>query len=104
MHPLAVVPDLDELEDLPPCLLSSGEATRGAFCLERAEEAFHHRIVVAVAHAAHAHLRFEFSQPSLIGVAGVLAPLVRVMQQSFTHVPSTNCHGQGIRSEEHTSE
>ncbi len=44
------------------------------FGLKRAKEALHHRVIIAVIFATHAHLYRKLSQHGLIGLAGLLTP------------------------------
>ena len=78
---VTIVPTFDVLEDgrasLGPCV----KLPISAFDLERAEKAFHRSIVETIAGAAHADLAMIGSQALLIHFTGVLAALIRVMQQ-----------------------
>ena len=53
----------------------------GPLVLERPEEPFHDGVVVAAAGAAHRALDAQSPQGLLIGVAGVLAAAIAVVQQ-----------------------
>jgi len=53
----------------------------GPLVFEGPEETFHDSIIVAAADAAHGALDAERPQGLLIGVAGVLAAAIAVMQQ-----------------------
>ena len=92
---LTIVPSFDVLED--GCVSSSSRLKLpiSAFGLECAEKAFHGRVVKAIAGAAHADLAMLDSQSLLIKITGVLAALIRMMEQVSRgaalrdrHVPS----------------
>ena len=58
---------------------------------QRTEEALHHGVIVAIASATHAHQKLKLSQQRLIGMADILAVLIRVLQQFLSKVASTRC-------------
>ena len=95
MDPLSVVPAFDVLEDGCCGLLATAEWAGGTLGLQRGVKALHDGVVVAVADPVHADPSPEGSQTGLVGVAGVLAPVVGVMQQRMAHVAPTNGHCQG---------
>jgi hypothetical protein len=80
---LAVVPDFDVVEDGPPGLRSGGKHAGHAFGFQRANNAFHGGIVVRVAHSVHADLNVMGGQEVPDHSAGILAALVRVMEQGL---------------------
>lgn len=49
--------------------------------LKGRKEALHGRVIVTVAGVAHAHLTVSFFQQGWIGLGGVLAAMIGVMQQ-----------------------
>jgi hypothetical protein len=53
----------------------------GPFVFEGPEESLHDGVIIAAAGAAHGALDAECSQGLLIGVAGVLAAAIAVVQQ-----------------------
>jgi len=83
MPALTVVEQLDVFEHRAAGLGGCGPTSLvGQFKFARGEEAFRHRVVPAVATAAHAAQDSMSGQQLLIFVAGVLAAAVRVVQQS----------------------
>src|SRR5512141_2415576 len=81
MQTLAIVPSFDVLEDGGASQCPRSKRIGGAFKLEGAEEAFHRSIVVTISDSTHANLAVINSQTLQIGITGVLAALVGVMQQ-----------------------
>lgn len=79
MQALAIIPNFDVLEDNPPGLGTGGELSNYTFCFQGANKTLHGGIVVAIPHPAHANLAVVVAQVFLIGMAGLLASLVRVM-------------------------
>jgi len=76
-----IVIRFDVLEHAQPCGVQVGEPfVFGPLMFERPEEALHHGVVVAAAGAAHRALDSERREGPLVGVAGVLASSVAVMQ------------------------
>lgn len=73
MATTTVVPALDVVEDHGTCLMTAGIALVNALSLQGGKEAFHHRIIVAVATSAYAHLYVFFRQKFLVIVNGILA-------------------------------
>src|SRR5215510_8757065 len=84
MAPAAVVESFDVLEHratgLDPGLPPAGV---NQFDFERSEETLRHRVVPAVAAAAHAAPDPVQRQQLLVVVAGVLAATIRMMQQPW---------------------
>src|SRR6266568_1756910 len=82
MPPPLVVEPLDVVEHIP---LRLGPRAIGAMVdqlgLERLEEALDHRVVPAVAPPAHAGPDPVAGEERLIGRAGILTALIRVVQQ-----------------------
>src|SRR6266536_2127832 len=92
---LTIVPSFDVLEDGGAGVSACVKLLIGAFGLESAEKAFHRCIVKTVSGAAHADLAVMSRQALQIDFTGVLAALVRMMQQVSRrtalhdrHVPS----------------
>ena len=83
MQTLAIVPSFDEFKDGRASLSSRREGLAGTFGFERAEKALHDRIVKAISGTAHADLALGMGQGLLIGLAGILAALIRMMQQTI---------------------
>ena len=52
----------------------------GTFRLERGEKAFHHGIVVTITAPTHADRDLKIGQELLVGIAGVLASLIGMME------------------------
>jgi hypothetical protein len=81
MSPDAVIEAFDILKDRLPGLGTCLEASEvNTFTFEGSEERFHRGIVPAVALAAHTHRHAHLGEQCLIGMTGVLASAVRVMQ------------------------
>src|SRR5512143_3990763 len=93
---LPIVPSFDVLEDSGASLGSGIKLMICTFSLERAEKAFHGSVVEAIADPAHTDLAVIRGQVLLIQIAGVLAALIRVMQQLSRWVPVRHCHVPGI--------
>lgn len=93
MQPLAVVEDLEVIEELASGFIEVRKTyVVREFLLERAEEAFHHRIVVRHSLAAHARLQAGGLELGLIGAAGVLASLVAVVDRARRWPATFECH------------
>src|SRR5437773_4254248 len=96
MPPPLVVEPLDVVEHIPPRL---GPRAIGAMVdqlgLERLEEALDHRVVPAVAPPAHAGPDPVAREERLIGRAGILTALIRVVQQPPRRPPLRHGHAQG---------
>src|SRR3954467_13035157 len=100
MAAAAVVEGFHVLEDRPPGRLPGREA--GAvdeLGLERAEEALHGRVVVAVALAAHGLPEAVPPQHLAVGPARVLHAAVRVVDQPRRRLPAPDRHEQGVAGE-----
>ena len=78
---LTIVPSFDVLEDGGASLSPGVKLFIGTFGLESAEKAFHGGVVEAIAGVAHADLAIISGQALLIRFAGVLAALIRVVEQ-----------------------
>ena len=84
----AIVPAFDVLKDRLLGLFSCGVLLPvNSLGLEGAPEAFHHRVVVAVADAAHADPYIVHLQPATVVDACVLHAPVAVMDQTFVGPP-----------------
>src|SRR3972149_3711060 len=83
VDPLPVVPAFDVLKDRRGGLLAPAEWAGSTLGLQRGVEALHDGVVVAVADPVHADPSPEGSQAGLVGVAGVLAPVVGGVQQGM---------------------
>lgn len=95
MQPLAVMEALDVAKDLGPRLLARGKGlVMGELLLQGTEEAFHGRVVVGNAFAAHARREPRFLQLLLIGFAGVLRALVAVVDGAFGRRATPQGHGE----------
>ena len=82
MQALWIVKGFDVTEHAEAGFFESTEAFMvGPLVFEGPEEAFHDGIIVAAAGAAHGALDAERPQDLLIGVAGVLATAIAVVQQ-----------------------
>src|SRR5439155_10960078 len=96
MPPPLVVEPLDVVEHIPPRL---GPRAIGAMVdqlgLERLEEALDHRVVPAVAPPAHAGPDPVAREERLIGRAGILTALIRVVQQPPRRPPRRPGHHPG---------
>ena len=97
MHPYRVVPALNVTKHAVGRLSARGEVlTMRLFDLHRVPEAFHRRVIVTIAGAAHRLPHRVRNQPGTHLVTGVLATAIRVEDQArrwFTH---RVCHPQGI--------
>src|SRR5713226_1437274 len=87
MQPLAIVEDLDVLEDRRPRLFAGVEGVMmDELVLERAEEALGARIVEAVALAGHAGDHAMGLEHALIASVGILGGFKRSSQQPHREV------------------
>src|SRR5690349_1679463 len=92
---LAVVPDFDPRKDGASGLLAGLEAgTVNHLFLEAGKEALGGRVVPTVAASTHATDDPGFFEPSLIVVAGVLAPSVAVAEHVLRGVSAEYRHFQ----------
>src|SRR5947209_7914935 len=90
---LAVVPDLDPLEDCSSRLLPGLEASSvDHLFLETGKEALGGRVVPAVALSAHAAHDPGFFEPFLVVVAGVLASSIAVAEHVLRRTSAHNGH------------
>jgi hypothetical protein len=78
---LPIVPSFDVLEDGGASLSSRRKGLICAFDLERAEKTFHGRVVKAIANPAHADLAVMSGEALLIDITGLLAAVIRMMEQ-----------------------
>ena len=82
VEPLSVVKDFDVVEDRAFRLGAGGvDLPVDEFGFQRRPEALHPGVVVAVARPAHARDRTVGAQQFPVGVAGVLAAAIRVVEQ-----------------------
>ena len=98
MEPLAVVEDFDVVEEGAGRLgtaLKMGAVDE--FFLERAPEALHGGVVVAVASAAHARRDFPGGEMLAVRLAGVLASSVGVVEQPRLGRTLFECHPQRVQ-------
>jgi len=93
---LTIVPSFDVLEDGRASLAPGVKLLIGTFALERAEKAFHGCVVKAIAGAAHADLAMLGSQGMLIKITGVLAALVRVVEEVSRWLTLRDRHVPGL--------
>ena len=97
MPAVGVVEPLDVVEQREPGGAPRGEAVTGEqFAFERGEEALGRRIVEAIATTAHGTDESGFAQPPSEGQAGVLASLVRVMDDALRWPASPDRHVDGF--------
>ena len=89
---LTIVPTFDVDEDGGASLGTRVKGCLSTFGFERAEKAFHGSIVETIADPAHADLAVIDGQGVLKQVTGVLATLIRVMQQVGGWMTLCNCH------------
>ena len=82
MEALAIVPDLNVLENGGSGLGMGGKRMSDTFGLEGSDKALHRCVIVAVSCAAHTDQDVMLGQVSLDQVTGVLAALVRVVEQA----------------------
>src|SRR5579875_2997951 len=95
MTTLAMVEDLDPFKDGWFGLCTTPvDLPMHTLSFERAKEALHHSISIAVAFAAHAHLTLKLSQHSLRGQTGVLTVPVGMVQQLLLRLASAQGHPQ----------
>ena len=73
--------------------------SRGAFGLERGDEALHRGIVPAVAGSAHATGYAVVGQEPREGLTGVRAPPIRMMQDHLRLTAPPDGHHEGIRNQ-----
>lgn len=93
MEPLTIVEPLDKGKDLPTRFIPGvTEVMVDKLILERAEEAFRHRIVITVPSPTHARRGAVFEELLLIGATTVLGPLVGVINQPRTELALVDRH------------
>ena len=100
MPPRGIVEALDVIDHVRFGLVSSAvRFVRRAFSFQRGEEALHRGIVPAVAGSAHATGHAVVGQKPLEGLTGVLAPLIRMMQDRLRLTAPPDRHHEGIRDQ-----
>ena len=96
MAPTWIVKELDVVEDIRSCLVSSGiDFPTNPFAFEQLKETFCHGVIVAVSPTAHAGLQVVGAQKRLPVVTGELASLVRVHRYRLLRMATPHCHHQG---------
>ena len=93
---LAIVPSFDVFKEGCAGLSPRGKALAGTFGFERAEKALHGCVVKAISNPAHTDLAVVGRQRILIRFAGVLAALIRMMQQALGWVAFQHGHLQRL--------
>jgi hypothetical protein len=97
---LWVIEHLDVVEHvLPCCFPGQVGAAADAFPLQEMEEAFGHRIVMAVPGAARARLQIVLAQEHLPLAAGELRPLVGVDHHLGLRLSPPDGRKQGLQRE-----
>ena len=97
MQPLAIVEAFDERKDVLTRLVARLiGSVMNEFVLERAEEAFRHGIVIAIALAAHARRDAERRDLVSVSHAPILCALIGVMNEPRLHPPLSNGHRECI--------
>src|ERR1043165_2387635 len=97
MGALAVIEGFDVVEDLLPSLAVAEEhAPVDHLQFERAPEAFHRGVVVAVAFAAHGGGEAGLGQSSPVIPGGVLDAAIRVKEQIGWWLAVQEGHGKSI--------
>ena len=100
MPPPGIIEALDVIEHVGFGLVSRVVClVRRAFGLQRGEEAFHRRVVPAIARAAHATREALVRQQSLERRTGVLTAPIGVMQHGRGLAPPPHRHHQRIRDQ-----
>ncbi len=82
MRPPAVVRAIHLFEDRGAGLCSAGKGLPGTSGFQRGKETFHHGIVMVVGNPPHAFFDPVGGQAGSVLGAGVLAALIRMMQQA----------------------
>src|SRR5215207_6748750 len=98
MAPPLVIEHLEVLEQRDLRLAGAVESI-GDFTLHRREERFHDGVVVAVAAPAHRTRDAAPIEPPLVVLAGVRAPLIRVMQQAQLRAAPLQRHVERLQGE-----
>src|SRR5215470_18418508 len=100
MSPLPIVEELEVLDEVDA---RGGPRQPGGVVdeldLQRREEALGHRIVPAIAPAAHAADDLMLCQGLLIRAAGILTPTIRMMQQILGWASTRHRHGEGVEGQ-----
>ena len=100
MSPPKIIEALDVIKHVRFGLVARAvRFRRGAFGLERGEEALHRGIVPAVAGSTHATGHAVVGQEPLEGLTGVLAPPIGVMQHGLRFTAPPDRHHKGIGDE-----
>ena len=100
MHARRVVPALDISEHTMLGLIAGCKVLPvGFFNFQRVPEAFHRRVIKAVACAAHRLAHAPLSQLAAYLGAGVLAATIRVEDQSLRGFAHPMGHLQGVQHE-----
>jgi len=95
VQPLAIVEDFDELEHLRLGVLARAVVTvMYQVVLQCTEETLHHRVVGAMALAAHAGHEPSLLEQPAVRQARVLRPLVRVMDEPRPRPATPQGHGE----------
>ncbi len=82
MKALAIVPSFNIFKDGGASLGVRGKGLDNTFALEGAKEALHDSIIITIACLTHTDLAVCVGQAVLVGCAGILASLVRVMKNT----------------------
>jgi hypothetical protein len=98
VSPLAIVEDLDVLEEFPAGLLARlwPSSPRKQLRLQRAEETLHNSVVPTVAAPTHAGSEPMPGEPLAITSGGVLAAAVTVMEETRTRLAMSKGLIQGL--------
>ena len=97
MQPLAIVEAFDERKDvLTRFVARLIGSVMNEFVLERAEEAFRHGIVVAIALATHARRDTERRELVSVSQATILCALIGVMNEPRLHPPLSDGHRERV--------
>ena len=100
MQPLAIVEPFNKRKDLPTRVVPRAiPLMMHQLILENAEETFCHRIVVAVAFAAHAGRQPQCRELPLIRQGTVLRSPIGVMDEAWLNTPLAHRHGEGLQRE-----
>ena len=100
MSPLPIIEQLDIVKQRRPGAVPVGKGLMARpLVLHRAEKTLDDGMVVAVAFATHARDQPGRLQPRLGDPAGVLDPLITVMDQARHGPPMGQGHGQRVERE-----
>ena len=93
---MAIIKHLYVIDDVPLGLASGAVLFAAcAFAFQAAEESLRHGVVPTVALAAHAALHAVAGQLPPVGLAGVLAPPIAVVDEPRSRAPSPDRHSEG---------